>query len=259
MLRFKQNAVNAKWLTYGFGFIGTLAVSLAFIAASGLPAMAQSTIFNIPSTDTVEKKKVYFEYDQYVQAPKDSGSDRLSIFLPRGVVGVTKTIEAGANIGVTHVGGLNQVYFQPNMKWKFFSDEKSATAGTVGAILFTPVNNRSGNDTYGLLYANFSKKVGKLGPRLTVGPYGVVGGKNAFAGVIKAGAIVGFEHGVYKRLSFVSDWFSGKNGFGYWTPGISISLPKNGLFNAGYSIGNDSYNGNSTHNRLVFLYYGITL
>jgi len=57
----------------------------------------------------------------------------------------------------------------------------------------------------------------------------------------------------------VSDWYSGKNYYGYWTPGVSITLLVNGLFNAGYSIGNDSWaNSNATKNRYVFVYYGVT-
>jgi len=57
----------------------------------------------------------------------------------------------------------------------------------------------------------------------------------------------------------VADWYSGKNYYGYFTPGISITLPKSSLFNAGYSIGNDSWqNSDQTKNRYVFVYYGIT-
>ena len=33
-------------------------------------AMAQSTIFNIPTTDTVAQRKAYAEFDFLVQAPK---------------------------------------------------------------------------------------------------------------------------------------------------------------------------------------------
>jgi hypothetical protein len=47
-----------------------------------------------------------------------------------------------------------------------------------------------------------------------------------------------------------------KNFFGYFTPGVSFTLPHSSLLNIGYSIGNDSYDGNN--NRLLFLYYGIT-
>jgi hypothetical protein len=71
--------------------------------------------------------------------------------------------------------------------------------------------------------------------------------------------ILGYEQPLSKKISFVADWYSGKNYYGYFTPGLSITLPGNGLFNAGYSIGNDSWaNSNATKNRYVFLYYGIT-
>ena len=64
---------------------------------------------------------------------------------------------------------------------------------------------------------------------------------------------------IHPKASIVADWFSGKNGVGYFTPGISITLPGNGLFNAGYSFGNDSWeNSNATKNRYVFLYYEVT-
>jgi len=60
----------------------------------------------------------------------------------------------------------------------------------------------------------------------------------------------------------VADWFSGKNFWGFLTPGVSIALPRNTLLNVGYSIGNNSYNndvpGNDTHNKALFVYYGIT-
>ncbi len=69
----------------------------------------------------------------------------------------------------------------------------------------------------------------------------------------KGGAIVGYEQPVSKRVSFVADWFSGKNAFGYVTPGFSISLPKSSLFNVGYSMGNHGRGNNA-----LFVYYGIT-
>ena len=40
-------------------------------------ANAQSTLFNIPSTDAVSAKKVYAEFDFFAQMPTTSGSDRL--------------------------------------------------------------------------------------------------------------------------------------------------------------------------------------
>ena len=70
---------------------------------------------------------------------------------------------------------------------------------------------------------------------------------------------LGYEQPLASKVSFVADWYSGKNYYGYFTPGISITLPHSGLFNAGYSIGNDSWkNSNATKNRFVFVYYGVT-
>jgi hypothetical protein len=98
-------------------------------------------------------------------------------------------------------------------------------------------------------------KRGMYGLRFHGGVYGVVNGGDLFVGP-RVGAIVGYEEAIQSKISMVADWFSGKNFFGYFTPGGSLALPKNSVFNAGYSIGNDSYHGND--NRFVFLYYGIT-
>lgn len=137
----------------------------------------------------------------------------------------------------------------------------------VGGLLNTPLNNRDGQDSWGLIYGLISKKVktGNYGPRFHAGPYGIVSanqnendGPVSFLGP-RAGVILGYEQPVYKRISFVADWYSGKNFYGYLTPGISISLPANGLLNVGYSIGNDSWeDSNAVRNRYLFVYYGIT-
>ena len=67
------------------------------------------------------------------------------------------------------------------------------------------------------------------------------------------GGHIGYEQPIAKKVSFVADWFSGRNGFGYVTPGFSFSLPKNQLVNVGYSIGNSGRKNNG-----IFLYYGVT-
>jgi hypothetical protein len=233
-------------------------LAVLFLMSCSHMAMAQSTIFNIPSTDTVAPKKAYAEFDYLVQVPGPDTPDtnRFQVFAPRIVVGIAPNLEAGANFSFFHTGST-QSLFQPNIKWKFFNSEMKGLAASGGIIWYTPMNNRDVVvDSYGLIYGNFSKKVmGKYGPRITMGPYGIVGADENYVGT-KAGAIIGWEQPLGTKVNVVADWFSGVSGFGYFTPGISITLPHNGLFNAGYSIGNDSYNGNK--NRALFLYYGIT-
>ena len=60
-------------------------------------ALAQSTIFNIPTTDTVAKGKVYAEFDFLPQIPAPDGS-RTYLYNPRVVIGVPHNVEFGANL-----------------------------------------------------------------------------------------------------------------------------------------------------------------
>jgi hypothetical protein len=233
-------------------------------------AMAQSTIFNIPTTDTLAKRKAYAEFDFVVQAPNTDIS-RTYLYNPRLVVGAPSNLEFGVNFPIysTRASGASATngYIQPNAKWKFYENERAGVAVAVGGLLNTPLNNRNAQDSWGLLYGLVSKKIktGDYGPRFHAGPYGIVSanqdpdkGPVSFWGP-RAGVILGCEQPVYKRISVVADWFSGKNGFGYFTPGISITLPKSALLNAGYSIGNDSWaDDNAARNWYFFIYYGVT-
>ncbi len=213
---------------------------------------AQSTIFNIPSTDVVAPKKVYLEFD-FLSHFTSHANGGFQIYAPRVVVGVAKKIEAGINVSVVDTLTPNQpVYVSPNVKVQVYNNESNGVAVALGGLLYTPIAHRTGADTYGFLYSVVSKKVkGDHGPRVTGGAYGLPGLSDGLG--TKGGAIVGYEQPVSKRVSFVADWFSGKNAFGYVTPGFSISLPKSSLFNVGYSIGNHGRGNNA-----LFVYYGIT-
>ena len=252
-----------------------LFVALLFVV-SAQTAMAQSTIFNIPTTDTVSKGKGYFEFDWLVQAPSP-GNARTHIINPRLVVGVADKAEVGVNFLTAHLThgahycGTSSTcgYFQPNLKVKYYNNDDAGVALAAGVLWNTPINQRAGQDSWGYVYTNFSKKVksGNYGPRFHAGPYGVLGANRdtasgkptSFVGQPRAGVILGYEQPVHAKASVVADWFSGKNGLGYFTPGVSFTLPGSGLLNIGYSLGNDSWqNDNATKNRYFFAYYGVT-
>jgi hypothetical protein len=227
------------------------------IALGGQMAMAQSTIFNIPTTDTVAKGKGYFEFDYLGQMPGPDPGDRFHYFVPRGIVGIADNIEAGVNVNLGHTKGFTQSLIQPNLKWKFFNNDDKGVAASIGGIAYFAGNHREFTRDFGIVYGNLSKKVktGNYGPRFTAGPYATIGPVADHIG----GVILGYEQPVHAKASIVADWFSGKNFFGYFTPGMSFTLPHSGLLNIGYSIGNDSWeNDNATKNRYLFIYYGIT-
>jgi hypothetical protein len=227
------------------------------VALTGQVAMAQSTIFNIPTTDTVAKGKGYVEFDYLGQMPGPDPGDRFDYFVPRGIVGLTDKIEAGVNVNMGHTKGFTQSLIQPNMKFKFFNNDDKGVAASLGGIAYFAGNHREFTRDFGLVYGNLSKKVksGSYGPRFTAGPYATIGPVADHIG----GVILGYEQPVHAKASIVADWFSGKNFFGYFTPGVSITMPGSGLLNIGYSIGNDSWeNSNATKNRYLFIYYGVT-
>jgi hypothetical protein len=224
------------------------------IVFTGQQAVAQSTLFSIPSTDAVAKGSIYLEFDFFAQMPTTSGSDRLYVYVPRGVVGLGRGVEAGANLAMFHIPGSTQTYFQPNVKWRFAANDDKGVAASAGTMLHVPTNNRDTVDTFGMVYGNFSKKVqSTYGPRFTIGPYGIYSA-DGWSGP-EGGVIAGYEQPIHPRVTILADWFSGKNFLGYFTPGVSFALPSS-LLNIGYSIGNDSYDGNN--NRLLFIYYGVT-
>ena len=237
--------------------------------------MAQSTIFNIPTTDTVSKDKAYAEFDWLAQAPSPKGV-RTYIYNPRLVVGLSDKVEAGVNFLTPHTSGgaycgtvsSTCMYFQPNIKAKLYANDDEGVAVAAGIVWNQPLNQRTAQDSWGYVYMNVSKKVksGNYGPRFHVGPYGVLGanrdaksGATSFVGQPRAGVILGYEQPVASKASIVADWYSGKNPLGYFTPGVSFTLPASGLLNIGYALGNDSWqNSNATKNRYFFAYYGIT-
>jgi hypothetical protein len=235
---------------------------LAYLFSTGLliatfalcndTVVAQSTIFNIPSTDAVAKKKTYLEFDfiSHLESHEDGG---FQTYVPRAVFGLGKGVEIGANLSFTDAFLDDQpVELQPNMKWQFYANEENGVAASAGVIGYFPVANREGLDDFGFVYSNVSKKFkGAYGPRITGGAYGLVGREDGLG--TKGGAMVGYEQPLHPKISFVTDWFSGKNRFGYVTPGLAFTLPKNSLFLAGYSIGNEGRKNNA-----LFLYYGIT-
>jgi hypothetical protein len=244
-----------------------LAGAVVFLGVAPQSARAQSTIFNIPSTDTVDKGKGYFEFDVLPQAPGPDKGASTSIFNPRLVVGLPHDAEIGFNVPIYHNGDgspTSLAYFQPDVKWKAYKNDDMFVAATVGVVGNIPMNSRDNQLSWAYVYGNVSKKVGKDGPRFTAGPYGVIAKQDdpkavGFVGT-RGGVLLGYEQPLSGPVSFVADWFSGQNNLGYFTPGVSIALPHSGLLNIGYSIGNDSVGSNSAapKDRFAFFYYGIT-
>ena len=95
---------------------------------------AQSTLFNIPSTDVVAKKKTYLEFDfvSHLESHQDGG---FQTYVPRAVFGLGKGLEAGVNVTFTDALAPDQpVELQPNIKYQFYSNESKGLAASAGVM-----------------------------------------------------------------------------------------------------------------------------
>lgn len=204
---------------------------------------AQSTVFNVVSTDTIAEKRFYVEAD-FISHTRSFQKNGFQSYGLRGVYGVKKNIEVGANIFMSRSSAGTPVEIQPNVKWKAYSSEKYGFAASGGTVIFVPLNKTAGSRATAMVYANASKIVKSTnGTRLTAGAYTVLNTKNEMG--TKNGALVAVEQPVHRKLNFVADWYSGKNRFGYAAAGFSLAVsPKQTLF-AGYNFGNSGRGNNS--------------
>ncbi|HEV7797976.1 MAG TPA: hypothetical protein VGO73_07465 [Pyrinomonadaceae bacterium] len=212
-------------------------------------ASAQSTIFNIPSSDVQAPRKVYLEAD-FITHFASYQNGGYQTYGPRIVVGLPGNTEVGVNAFYTRTSPGEPVEVQPNFKWRFYNNEQRGLALAAGVLISIPVTRRRDGRTTGMLYLVGSKTFpGTHGPRVTFGGYTLAGRFDA--GTDKTGVLAGFEQPLTKKLSFVTDWFSGNNDVGYVTSGAGITLsPKQNIY-AGYSFGNQGRGNNS-----LGIYYG---
>ncbi len=225
------------------------ALSLFFLFQS---ISAQSTIFNAPSTDVQEKGKTYLEFDFISHFDKYENGG-FQTYGWRGTYGIGKKVEVGANLFYTSDGGKKIPFvMNPNAKWQTYANEKKKIAVSTGIIASVPLNRAAGTRTTAMVYSNISKVISKAnGLRTTFGGYKFINTKKEVGD--SAGIFVGIEQPLFKRVSFTGDWFSGKNGIGYATPGLTVLIKKNQIFGAGYNIGNSGRGNNSFTS-----YYGVT-
>lgn len=228
-----------------------LILLLIFGLSGHRTAQAQSTLLNVPSTDVVAAKKVYVEMDFLTNyAWQRQGS--FQNYIPRAVVGVGRNIEVGANLSYTHVAGETvPLELQPNIKWQVYRNEENGTALAVGCILYAPITHRVGANTLGQCYSTFSKQVrGRFGPRFSGGPYLLLHANEDER--TKAGAVIGYEQPLAKKVSLIVDWSSGDNRLGYVSSGLSFVTSKTSSLTTGYTVANHGRGKNA-----LFAYYGI--
>ena len=209
---------------------------LILFACAAQTARAQTSIFNVPTTDVLPPEKLYIEAD-YISKPVSYEKGGFRYFGPTIIYGLRKNVEVGINFFYTTSAEPDAAELQPNVKWQFYNNEDKGLEAAAGGIMIIPLKNRETTHTKALLYANFSKRFkGNYGPRFTTGAYTFVGRMDE--GETRRGIILGYEQPLSSKVTFVTDWYSGYNVFGYAGAGLGVELPRDSYLFAGYSFGN---------------------
>ena len=218
----------------------------AVVMTSAVFVSAQQTIFNVPTTDVLDRGKVYAELDASFKFNRQAAAGKFSSFVPRVVLGVGGRVEAGLNLTGNIQPGKDATTIVPTVKWKFFEDKKRNVAFIAGTNFYVPVIARTYNfGTWS--YAEVSKTVNKT--RVTAGGY--VASKNVFApNAVRGGGQFGFEQTVNDKLTVAADWITGKHSAGYFTPGLIYKPHPRVTAYLSYSIGN----ANARHGNHFFLF-----
>ena len=221
-------------------------VALALLFVLPTSGHAQQTIFNVPTTDVLDKGKVYFELD--ISAKPNE--PRFSSFVPRVVVGIGNRVEVGLNLTGNIQPGPDATALVPTVKYKLYDGGDNGYVLVAGNNLFIPVRNRAYN-LGNYLYLSGSKTFGKT--CLTAGGYHF--SSNVVApNAQRAGGQFGFEQTFTPRFTIAADWLTGKQASGYFTPGLIFKPHPQVTVYAGYSLGNANLR-NGNHFSLIEIGY----
>lgn len=212
-------------------------VLLMMLCGAGSKTRAQQTIFNVPSTDVLERGKAYAELDASFKPNDSEAVSRFSSFVPRIVVGAGSRVEVGLNVTGNIQPGPDSTTLVPTVKYKFYDGKENGFAIVGGDHLFIPVRRRA-YDAGNYVYLEFSKTFKKSGTRLTAGGYDFT--RSVVADANRAGGQFGFEQPMSKTVTLAADYFTGKHAAGYFTPGVIFKVGKKTTGYAGYSVGNQN-------------------
>lgn len=213
---------------------------------------AQSSLFNIPTAETLTKGERYVEadLDAHFAPLRNGGWQSYGVM---AIYGLNNRSEIGLNAYATRTAaGFESVELQPNFKFKAYENEKFGLTVSGGAIGYIPVKGGRLRDTQVAAYAVVGKSFDHdLAPRLTAGAYELLG-TNA-VGSVRRGFLLGVEQPVHERVTLLADWNSAKNRFGYAAAGVGVTLTKRSYLYTAYYFGNEGRANNS-----FGLYYGFS-
>lgn len=228
-----------------------LSFSLAIYVLLGTTVVGQTTLFNIPTADTLPRGSWGLEAD-FIARPVRYSDGGYQTYGYRLAFGLSHKTEIGSNFYLTYDGSQSVAQVEFSAKRKLYQSEKHGITVAAGTVAFVPLKSGNADRTSVIVYANVGKTIEPLnGLTVTGGVYHVFRGPTDYG--TRTGAMLGAIQPITKRLSFVADWFSGKNRLGYSSAGINYNITNRQYLLTGYSFGNSGRGNNA-----VAAYYGFT-
>ena len=194
-------------------------------------AMAQQTLFNVPSADVSEKGKIFLQHESQF-------SDRFGLHTEYSALGIGKHTELDLTLFGVGTRNVRNEVLGFGFKTSIPLHEKSETKLTFGSLV--PVS-LTGRGVGGYAYSHLSTRLPKIKTRITSG---VLVGTTILFGRDVVCNISGIEQPITKNLSLVMDWYSGKHANGFLIPGFAYAFKPFTLW-AGYQIHNNKANGDN--------------
>ncbi|MEO6391210.1 MAG: hypothetical protein ABIP75_05105 [Pyrinomonadaceae bacterium] len=212
-------------------------ISGLLVIGLGSVALAQQTVFNVPTTDILDKGKVYVEVDVSAKVHDERALKKFSSVVPRVVVGVRqRRVEVGLNVTGNIQPGRDSTTLVPNVKVKLYGNEGNGWAMVTGANVYLPVRQR----VYNAGVYNYVQVSKMLGSKTRIGFGGYFFSRNVVSpNANRAGGQFTLEQSLTHWLSFNADWFTGRHSMGYLTFGPAFKLGKRTVGTAAYAIGNE--------------------
>jgi hypothetical protein len=192
------------------------------------PALAQQTIFNVPSADTTPLGEVFLQHESQFRPWPDTFSNQTEYL----AVGLSPHTELDLTLFNLNTPKTTHLTLVVGVKTRLILHPKNSLQLTVGQLLPISLQGRGvGNWSY----AHLSGRVPKLNTRLTAGVN--TGTRQIFDRTVVC-FIGGIEHPLTERITLLADWYSGNHALGLLIAGVSVALPKNTGLYLGFQVPN---------------------
>lgn len=204
-------------------------------------ALAQVTIFNVPSADVTKKDKTFLQHESQFRLKDPQEFANITNYFARGIgynteIDVTQfNLSSPASKNVTLAAGFKSFFLLPFEELQDYQPKI-----ILGSMIPMSLQGKGiGNWTY----ASGSFFLPQSGSRFTAG---ISSGTKQIFGEKATCFIGGFEQQITSKISFINDWYSGNNSLGILASGFSYALPNELTLFGGYQIPNSKKVGRNS-------------